>query len=83
MAHEIGGVDGPDHNMDEQADAPLVQEDVNEKKLPWTIYVADALVKVSSTLLSHVLTKRFIHMIIEWCDTPSLWLRYFRTCDKF
>ena len=42
--------------------------------VPWTVHVANALIRVSSTLLSHLMAKRFYQMLVEWCATPCLGL---------
>ena len=47
--------------------APVTVE--AENSVPWTVHVANALVRVSGALLSQLVSKKFFQMLIEWCDT--------------
>ena len=58
----------PDFDRDEDTfAAPGTVE--AENSVPWTVHVANALVRVSGALLSHLVSKKFFQMLIEWCDT--------------
>ena len=38
----------------------------------WTLHVANAVIRVTTSLLSQLVSKMFFQMLIEWSDTPCL-----------
>ena len=49
---------------------PPPAEDAEDVNVPWTLHGANAMIRVTTALLSQLVSKRFFQMLIEWCDTP-------------
>ena len=47
-------------------------EDAEDINVPWTLHVANAVIRVTTSLLSQLVSKMFFQMLIEWSDTPCL-----------
>ncbi len=39
--------------------------------VPWTAHTVNSLIRVSSTLMPHLIATRVYQLLVEWCATPG------------